>query len=92
MAAPMDRWIVLGAFGLFGLLELIGAADRLSFVNLSWSLSLSRSLNLSRSVRVVPANNAARNRSENSVTASSVTCYPTNDSSLYAALRLGTRD
>jgi hypothetical protein len=58
-------------------------------MNLMWSLNLSRS---GRSVRVVPAYNAARDRSENSVTTRNVTCYPTDDSSSYAAPRLGTRD
>jgi hypothetical protein len=39
-------------------------------------------MHLSRSFRVVPADNAARNRSKNSMTTSNVTCYPPDDSSL----------
>lgn len=94
MASPIDRGTVVGA--LFGLQELIGAADRLFFFNLSRSLNLSWPLNLSwslsRSARVVPADNAASNRSHNSMTTSNVTCYPTDNSSPDAAHRLGTRD
>jgi hypothetical protein len=90
----------------FRLPELIVAADRLSSfdlsrslnlsrslsLGLSWSLDLARPVDLSRPVRVVMADNATRDRSENSVTSSDVTCYATDDGPSYAALRLGSRD
>jgi hypothetical protein len=85
MASPIDRFI---------------RADRCGdpFFSMSRSFNVSRSLNLSRSLRVsvsfrvVPADNAACNRSPNSMTTSNVTGYPTDDSPLDAALRLRTRD